>query len=296
MALVSNSSPLKARRKLGAELRILRDRAGLTVEEVGTHLNCHLSKVSRLELAKRGITRKDFQALMELYEVDEEKRAELTELMIRGKQRIPPWWQEYADVVSANYAEYMAYEAEAAKCGEYQTLLIPGLLQSADYARAVIERGIVALGPDQVDTLVEVRLRRQERLRDETPLAVEAVITEAALRLRVGGPEAMRGQLRHLREMAALDNVTLRVIPYEAGERGVSSGAFTLFSTEGDGDPDVAFTESAEATGVLRDEPLALRRLTRLFRNLSRAALPEEDGVELIERVENELGRDEQAG
>jgi transcriptional regulator with XRE-family HTH domain len=293
MALVSNSSPLKARRKLGAELRILRDRSGLTVEEVGQHLNCHLSKVSRIELAKRGVTRKDFQALMDLYEVDEERRAELTELMIRGKQRIPPWWQEYADVVSANYAEYMSYEAEAARCGEYQPLLIPGLLQSADYARAVIERGIVALGPDQVDTLVEVRLRRQERLREETPLVVEALITEAALHLRVGGTEAMRGQLRHLREVATLDNVALRVIPYEAGERGASSGAYSLLTTEGNGDPDVAFTESAEGTGVLRDEPLALRQLIRLYRNLSAAALSKEDSLELVESVEKELGRDE---
>ncbi|WKX70060.1 helix-turn-helix transcriptional regulator [Streptomyces sp. XD-27] len=287
MAVVSSGSPLAARRKLGAELRILRDRSGLTTEEVGAHLNCHNSKISRIELAKRTCTRKDFAGLMELYEVDEAKRAELSELLTRAMQRIPLWWQAYADVISATYAEFLAYESEAVRCWEYQPLLIPGLLQTQGYARAITGPGFAALGPDQVDSLVEVRMRRQERLRDEETLTLDALVTEAALRLQVGGPKTIRAQLRHLVEVASLPNVTFRVIPFEAGENGASTGAFTLFSDGKENEGDVAFMESAEAT-TFRDDALALRRLNRLFRNLSAAALSEHDTLKLVERIEKE--------
>lgn len=224
---------------------------------------------------------------MELYEVDGEKRAELTELMTRSMQRIPPWWQAYADVISANYAEFLAYEAEAVRCFEYQPLLIPGLLQTEDYARAITGPGFAVLGPGQVDSLTEVRVRRQDRLRDDAPVILDAVVTEAALRLQVGGRDVMRAQLRHLMEIAAQENVTFRVIPFEAGENGAGTGAFTLFSSGQENDADVAFMESAEAT-TIRDDVLALRRLIRLFRNLSSAALPEHETVKLVDRIEKE--------
>ncbi|ONK14252.1 helix-turn-helix transcriptional regulator [Streptomyces sp. MP131-18] len=289
MAVVSNVSPLTARRKLGAELRKLRDRTGLTTEDVGAHLNCHNSKVSRIELGKRACTPKDFEGFMELYEVSDARRKDLTTLMKRGRQRVPPWWHAYNDVISANYSEFLAYEAEAGRGCEYQTLLIPGLLQTEEYAHAVTAGGYAALGPDQVESLVEVRMRRQERLRENEPLIFDAVVTEAALRLQVGGAQVMRAQLRKLGEAARLPHVTFKVIPFEAGEKGASTGAFSLFATERDGDPDVAFTESAEATTSLRDEPLAMRRLSRLFRNLSAAALDEHATLELVQRLESEL-------
>lgn len=289
MAVVSSGSPLAARRKFGNELRVLRDEKGLTLTEVAAYLNCHNSKVSRFELAKRVCSRQDFAKLMELYEVEGEKREELAELMTRSMQRIPPWWDAHAEVISVNYAEFLAYEAEAARCCEYQPLLIPALLQTEDYARAITGPGFAALGPDQVDSLVEVRIRRQDLLRDEDrgALMFEAVVTEAALRLQVGGPEVMGAQLRHLVEMTVLHNVSLRVIPFEAGENAASTGAFTLFSSGKEADGDVAFMESAEAT-TFRDDALALRRLNRLFRNLSGAALSEQDAVELVERIEKD--------
>ncbi|MDT0320543.1 helix-turn-helix domain-containing protein [Streptomyces millisiae] len=290
MAVVSNVSPLTARRRLGAELRKLRDRAALTTEEVGAELGCHNSKVSRIELGKRACTPKDFDGFMELYEVEEgEFRDALAELMRRGRQRVPPWWHTYNDVISANYSEFLAYEAEAARCSEHQTLLIPGLLQTEGYANAVTAGGYVALGPDQVESLVEVRMRRQERLREKDPLHLQVVITEAALRLQVGGPAVMKAQLRKLAEVAELPHVDLRVIPFEAGEKGASTGAFSLFATEKNGDVEAAFTEAADATTSLRDDPAVLRRLNRMFRNLSAAAFTPEATLELVQRIESEL-------
>ncbi|WP_405610025.1 helix-turn-helix domain-containing protein [Streptomyces sp. NBC_01508] len=289
MAVLSSVSPLTSRRKLGAALRKLRDQQGFTTEEVGAHLNCHNSKVSRIENGKRTCTKKDFEAFMDLFEVTEPMLSELRELMIKGRQQVPPWWYAYSDVISASYVEFLAYEAEAVQCFEYQPLLIPGPLQTAAYARAVTATGVAALGPDQVDSLVEVRMRRQERLREEEPLILDAVVTEAALRLLIGGDAVMREQLRHLAEVSQLDNVRFRVIPFQAGERAVSTGAFTLFASQRDVQVDVAFTESAESLLCYRDDPLALKRLSRLFGNLSSAAFSEDDSRELIEDIEKEL-------
>ncbi|MFD7508494.1 helix-turn-helix domain-containing protein [Streptomyces sp. NPDC059853] len=289
MAVVASGSPLTARRKLGGELRRLRDRFGLTTEDVAAHLKCHATKVSRFELGKRSVTRRDFEALMELYDVGDEQRAELTEHMIRGKQRVPPWWDAYSDVLTVNYSEYIAYEAEAVRGGEYQSLLIPGLLQTRDYAHAVTEGGYASLGPDQVDSLVDVRMRRQQRLTEEEPLLFEGVMTEAALRLQIGGPEVMREQLRTLARTAELPNVSVRIIPFTAGAKAAVTGGFSLFGTDADADADVAFTESAESATTLKDSPIVLRLLNRQFRNLSAAALSQEDSHDMVRRIEKEL-------
>lgn len=262
------------------------------MEEAAVHLNCHNSKISRIELAQRSCAKKDFEALMDLYEVEDARRAELRELMIRGRQRLPPWWHAYSDVISANYSEFLAYEAEAAWCQEYQSLLIPGLLQTAGYARAVTHRGFNAVAPDQIDTFVEVRMRRQERLRDEQSLLLDALIMEASLHLQVGGAAVMYAQLEHLQTVSELDNVSLRIIPFEVGERGASTGVFTLFATEPGQHADVAFTESADINTVFRDNPLTVRKLRRLFDNLSEAALPEQNSHELLDCLKRKLTKD----
>jgi transcriptional regulator with XRE-family HTH domain len=282
------TSPLTARRRLGDELRLLRDRSGMTADEVGRHLGCTNSKISRMENGKRAVGKQDFDLLMELFDVEGEKLEELTALMVRGRQRLPPWWQAYNDVISANYAEFLAYEADARLCYEYQPVFVPALLQTPDYARAVTAVGFAALGPDQVDALVEVRMRRQERLREETPLVAEYVVTEAALRFQIGGADAMRAQLRHLREVVTLPNVSLSVLPFTSGENAIINAGYMLFGNGKGIDADVSFTEAADVHSF-KDDPLTVRRLQRLFRNLSGSALSAEDSLGLIERIEREL-------
>ncbi|MET9290981.1 helix-turn-helix transcriptional regulator [Streptomyces sp. NPDC003077] len=290
MASTTNVSPLTARRRLGAELRRLRDQLGMTTEEVGAYLDCHNSTVSRFENAKRACTKRDFERLMELYGVKGPQLSELTTLMVRARQRVAPWWHAYSDVISANYSEFLAYEAEATRCFEHQTLLIPGLLQTKDYAQAVTtESSFAALGPDQVESLVEVRLRRQQRLFEQDALRLQVVITEAAVRLRVGGSQVMKAQLKHLVETSGLDNVSLRIVPFAAGAKGVCTGAFTLFTTGKEENADVAFTESADYTTAFRDEGITLQRLNRRFRSLSAAALSEQESRNLIADIQKEL-------
>ncbi|MFX4291497.1 helix-turn-helix domain-containing protein [Streptomyces bohaiensis] len=292
MPATRSGAPLTARRRLGAELRSLRDRHGLTAEEVAGRLGCHFSKITRVELGQRGCGKADFDALMEIYRAGGELREELRDLLVRSTQRLPPWWRTYSDVISANYAEFLAFEAEALSCREHQIHFIPGLAQTAAYARAVTADGIAPLGPDQVDALVEVRMRRQERLTGDDALRLDMLLMESALRLRVGGARVMAGQLTHLAELVETENVTLRVVPWSAGARGASTGAFTLFSAEGERVGDVAFTESAEATTVLRDDPLAVRRLGRLYDNLSTVALSVDDSLAMVHRVRKEMIQD----
>ncbi|NJQ08212.1 helix-turn-helix domain-containing protein [Streptomyces lonarensis] len=292
MPATRSGAPLTARRRLGAELRTLRDRHGLTAEEVAGKLGCHFSKITRVELGQRGCGKSDFDALMEVYSVSGERQAELRDLLVRSTQRLPPWWRTYTDVISANYAEFLAFEAEALTCREHQIHFVPGLAQTAAYARAVTADGIAPLGPDQVDALVEVRMQRQERLAGDDAMRLEMLLMESALRLRVGGARVMVAQLSHLAELVEAENVTLQVVPWSAGARGASTGAFTLFSTDRDRSGDVAFTESAEATTVLRDDPLAVRRLGRLYENLSAVALSVEDSVAMVHRVRKEMMRD----
>lgn len=290
MSSISSTRPLAAQRRLGDELRKLREQARMTTEEVGRYLGCHNSTVSRFETGKRACSKADFHSLMELWHVEGQQLADLTELMEKASQRVQPWWFYLKDVISAHYAEFLNYEGEATTCWEYQPVFIPALLQTEAYARAVTSVGFAALGPDQVDALVEVRMRRQERLREESPLVHTCVVTEAALRFQVGGPEVMREQLRHLAEVITLPNVSLRVIPFNTGATGLVTGSFVLF-TSGKDAADVSFTESADTTS-LRDDPVTLRRLSRLFDNLSTTALPALESRELVlHHIEKELGK-----
>lgn len=288
MADIASSSPNRARRELGKALRRLRDLAGYTSEEVGAQIEVSGSQVTRIETGERTCSVKAFAALMELYDVDDDMRTELEELAKQARRRQQPWWQEqYGDTVSAKYARLLEYEHDATVRLDYQTVLLPPHFQTEDYARAVTAVGFAALGPDQVDSLVEVRMIRQHRLRDENPLTVTAVITQAALNFHVGGLEVQKAQLRHLLEVTQLPNVSLRVIPYEQGENGTQAGAFNILQLPG-GAPDVAFAESV-AGNVLLDAPLDVRRLNRLFRNLADVALDPDQSRALIQRTERDL-------
>ncbi|MFF2119303.1 helix-turn-helix domain-containing protein [Kitasatospora sp. NPDC058184] len=280
--------PLAARSRFGADLRHRREAFGWTAEEVGARIGCSTSKVTRVETGKRSATPADFEALMDLFDVSESDRGHLEALFRRGRARTAMWWDAYADVLSSRYTEFISYEHEAVAAAEYQVAYIPALLQTEAYARAVTEVGFAALGPDQVDSLVEVKKMRQRRLRDEVPLRLTAVITQAALEFEVGGPSVQAAQLRHLRETADLESVDLRVVPFDKGAEGTLTGAFTLFQGDGQESPGTAFAEAVTGTIVV-DDALGLRRLARLHSYLLRAALGPQESLALIAKIERRL-------
>lgn len=204
-------SPTVRRRELGVLLRGLRAERGWTVEQVAQRLLCSASKVSRMETGQRGASLRDIRDLCDLYEVDEDQRARLTQLAHEGKQRA--WWQP----LGLPYSTYVGLEAEADSISDYGIGVIPGLLQTADYAAAVVRSAVPRWVPEVVEQRVQARLARQRVLESESPPRFDAVIDEAVLHRVVDSPAVMRGQLSHLLEVARLPNVSLRLIPYDAG-------------------------------------------------------------------------------
>jgi transcriptional regulator with XRE-family HTH domain len=205
------SSPTIRRRELGTLLKALRTEREWTAEQVASRLGMSPSKVSRLETGQRGASARDINALADLYEIGREERQRLLELAREGKKRA--WWQP----LGLPYSGYVGREAAATEISYYGLGHIPGPLQAAGYARAVVRAAIPDAEPETIEQLVQGRLTRQQRLfRDDGP-RFDAVMDESVLHRVVGGPALMRAQFEHLLELSALPNVTLRIIRYEAG-------------------------------------------------------------------------------
>lgn len=282
------SNPRSARKQFGANLRRRREDRGFSAEEVGSEIGCSASKITRIETGERSAHPDDFGRLMDFYDVPDAEQEHLGALFRAGRRRTKEWWHAYGDVLTKNYAEHIAREAESDEVWEVQQGFVPAMCQTEAYARAVTSIGYAALGPDQIDALVEVKMRRQLRILSEDPMRFNAVITEAALRFQCGGPQAHLEQLQHLRTVMELPHVDLRIIPFSKGESGIVTGGYTLFWRDGQDEPTDAFAE-AVAGNVYIDDALGLRRLSRLYRYLSEAALPAEESVDLIDRTQKEL-------
>ena len=187
--------------------------AGLPQEQVAEYLDASAYKIVRIENAQSAVGMSDLRQLLALYEVDAETRERLIELGRNARKR-GGWWSSYRDLLPGPYVQL---EAEASLARNYEPSMVPGLVQTRDYARAVVVASSLAIPPEEVDRRVAVRMKRQERLYEENPLTLRALIDEAALHRPAGKPKIMRGQLEHLIEAADLPNVSLRVLPYDAG-------------------------------------------------------------------------------
>jgi transcriptional regulator with XRE-family HTH domain len=232
------NSPTVRRRELGAQLRALRTEKGWTVEQVAERLLMSTSKVSRLETGQRGANARDIRDLSNLYGLDDDQRQRLTDLAVEGKQHA--WWQPF----SLPYSTYVGLEAEATSIRDFGLGLVPGLLQTRDYARAVLEANVPRRAPDEVEHLIEGRVARQRRvLSAENPPQFQAILEASVLHRVVGGKTTMRAQLQRLLEASELPNVTVRVVPYEAGALPNANNKFIILRFETLRLPDVVFVE-----------------------------------------------------
>ncbi|MFR9722441.1 helix-turn-helix domain-containing protein [Streptomyces sp. MS19] len=282
------STVLMSRVTLGRALRRFRDEVHCgTLAEVADALGCDDSLLSRIENGKRPCSQELLGKLMDLYGVPADQREELAQLQAASTRRRSPWWVKYREFITSSYEQVIAFEDAAESVFECQVGIIPGLLQTEDYARAVTEVGFASLGPDQVDGLVEVRMVRQRRQLFETdqPLQCHYIITEAALNFAVGGRAAHRAQLDHLLDVSEHPGVRLQAIPYSKGAEGCQIAAFRIFTFPGDV-PDVAFSESV-AGSLTMDDPRELRRLHRLFRSLTGSAFSPGETRDLVARIKN---------
>ncbi|MEU5103191.1 helix-turn-helix transcriptional regulator [Streptomyces sp. NPDC021354] len=284
-----NSTLLMSRVTFGRALRRLRQEVKhFTIADVATTLDCDVSLISRIETGKRVCSQQHFAQLMDLYEVPPDQRDELAELYAAARERRQPWWAAYNEVISAQYERFLGFEAAASTVHEYQVGIVPGLLQTEAYAQAVTGVGFASLGADQIEALVEVRSLRQRHCLHETgsPLECHYVIAQAALDFQVGGKRTHQEQLERLLEISTHPSVDLRVIPYEKGEQAAQISAFMVLQFSDEDVPDVAFGESV-AGSLTMDDPRDLRRLHRLFRSLTDAALSPDESRDVIAHTRN---------
>lgn len=281
--MTARRSPTVQRRRLGTELRHLRDQAGMTIEEVAAALECSHSKVSRIETGQVSATPRDVRDMLNLYKVDPRERDALVQVARQARQR--GWWQAYSDTL---VVPLVGLESAADRIAQYQTMVIPGLLQTPDYARAVLRVGRPDLPRQQIERWVEFRMARQPMLtRDDAP-AFSVVLEECLLLRPVGGQGVMQEQLRRLADTAALPAMTLQVLPMTVGEHVGMSGSFTIYRFESLEDPDVVYLEHPRGDLYL-ENPEQVEPYVQAFQQLQVLAQSPAKSAALIARLVREL-------
>lgn len=268
------ASPLVRRKRLAAALRAIRESTGKSGERVAAALGWSPSKITRYELARTGLRLRDVAELLDYYDVTGSRRAQLLQLAREAEGK--GWWESSGDDISADHQLYIGYEDEAASIAICHYEVVPGLLQTEEYARWLIANyGLIEpIAPAVIERLVKVRMRRQQVLRRESPVQLSAVLDESILRRRIGDERVMHHQLAHLAEMADWPNSTIRILPLEA-QHAVLGPSFVIFRFGLLFDapiPDVVASEQLKSILIVEDEKEAhLHDL--LFRALGGASL-----------------------
>ena len=282
-------SPSVSRRRLAAELRRLREERNLTGEDVAESLGWSASKLSRIELARTGIKAADLASLLTKYGLQADHRAELLRLVAQPRTR--GWWKAYSDSIPEKFATYVVMESEAESISGWSPELVPGLLQTKDYARAAIDAHMAAtssIPPSEVERRVETRLRRQGILTSDEPTTLVSVLDESVLLRHVKSAEVMRDQLAHLIEMAELPNVTVRVLPL-AGPHPIGTGAFMRLRfapiPEIGRVSDIVYLEQLGGSALYIDDDAETHQYELGFGRLVAESLEPDQSSELIARV-----------
>ena len=278
--------PAVRRRKLGAELRTLRAEAGLTSGEAARLVGWHQSKVSRIETGASGVKPPDVRLLLDAYQVGDPQLRDML-LVLAGSDDgggRHHWWHAYRGVLPPAYRDFISLESQASTLRTLETSVVPGLLQTPEYARAVTRAAVGGLdndGPERLDALVQVRLARQDVLRADPPLALSVVLDEAVLRREVGGPGVMARQLDRLVEAAKLPQVRLQVLPFAAGAHIGITGPFVIFSFPSTSDLDVVVLDHLTSSLYLERKE-DLEAYSEAFNTLQFHALSPEDSSDYI--------------
>lgn len=278
-------TPTVRLRRLAAELWRLRAAADLSRVDVCKQTGLNHATLYRIEMAKARPQMRTLAALLTLYGVDAEQREYLTVLCHDAATQ--GWLRPYHSDLPEKYTAYISFENEAAGVRNYQSLFIPGLLQTEDYARAVI-RGVLPWATDtEVADLVQGRMDRQGVLTKEAPLKLWAIVDEAALRRMVGGTDVMRSQLQHLTEAVKAPNITFQVIPFGAGAHPGMPGSFVLMDFGDPMDTDLIYIDSM-AGDLFLEADADVRRYTSIFDNLRAVALSPGDATSLVAELAHE--------
>lgn len=274
------------RRRLRAEIRALRQRAELTQEQVAQEMDWSLSKVIRIEAGSVGISTNDLKALLRLYKIADQARvSELVALARLARER--SWWDEYKDILATQYIQFIAFEAAASSYRGFQPTLIPGLLQTEEYARITLTELGNGAGGERIDRLVKVRMKRQEVLDRADHPALHFIIDEAVIRRMVGGKDLMRRQISHIADVTDKRNVTVQVLPFDVGVHPGMQGPFVIFEFADAADDDVLYLEGPRGDMIIRDVPEDVAFYSERFEKLRHLSLNPAESVHMLKDLAN---------
>jgi transcriptional regulator with XRE-family HTH domain len=280
---VAERSPTLRRRELASRLRELRKQSGLTVDDVARHLLCSPPKVSRIETGTRSPTLRDVRDLCVLYGVSDEEQARLMTIARESKQQ--GWWNKFDDLAIESL---IGLEIEAKRISSYESCIVPWAFQTEQYAQAVI-KGILPRIDDRIlEERVTARMTRQELLRSADPPYLWSLIDESALHRTVGNGSVMREQLSKILEVAATPNVTMQIVPFDAGAHPGLDNTFTLLEFDTSVQPPVAYVENLAGTFYLERES-EIVRYREALEHLRACALSPANSAKCVQEVRKAL-------
>ncbi|MFJ5867487.1 helix-turn-helix domain-containing protein [Streptomyces parvus] len=283
----SHPRPTVRRRRLGAELKRLREKAGVRMEEAAERIGGDKPKISRQENGRQGVSKLEIEALLVLYGVSDDRlRTALTTLAREGRRK--GWWAQYSDILTAGFQERLSIESDAARILAFQPMLVPGLLQTVEYATEVIRSVNKTATEEEIDSYVEVRKSRQEIFARESPPQYLCLLDEAVLRREVGGPAVMAAQLDKILEMNNPPKLTIQVVPFAQGWHAGADGPFNVYSYPDPMDLDVVNLEYLDGALYLEEDE-SVERYQLAFDELRAAALTSRQSMELISAVKREF-------
>lgn len=283
----AGSGPTALRILLGSQLRKLRESKGISRDQAGQCIRASESKISRMELGRVGFKERDVADLLALYGVeDEETRDVVMNLVERANE--PGWWHRFNDLLPSWFQAYVGLEEAAERIRTYEVQFVPGLLQTKEYARAVIMAGAVGAAPEEIARRVDLRLERQRILDGENSPKFWAVIDEAALRRPIGGVEVMRGQIQHLIDLMNQPNVTIQVIPFSYGGHAAEGGAFSILRFSDPDLPDIVYVEQL-ASALYLDKREEVDRYSEVMERLCAVSTTPTETVDLLRQIMADL-------
>ncbi|MFF8645247.1 helix-turn-helix domain-containing protein [Streptomyces sp. NPDC015345] len=285
--MASNVNPTVRRRRLGQELRRLRELKGMTAEEVAERLLVSQSKISRLENGRRSISQRDVRDLCGVYEVEDHRIVDSLMQMAKDSRQ-QGWWHSFGDIP---YSVYIGLETDAASLRVYDPQVVPGLLQTRGYAEALITGALPETTTTDIEKRVQVRMRRQERIAaPDNPLRLWTVLDESALRRVVGSRQLMRDQLEHLVEQSQLPHVTVQVIPFELGAHPGLNGQYAILEFPDAADSSVVYIEGVTSDLYL-EKANDVQQYSVMYEHLRAQALNVEQSRQLIAGIAKDYAR-----
>ncbi|MEU6198141.1 helix-turn-helix transcriptional regulator [Streptomyces sp. NPDC047061] len=285
--MASNVNPTVRRRRLGQELRRLRELKGMTAEEVAERLLVSQSKISRLENGRRSISQRDVRDLCGVYEVEDQRVVESLMEMARDSRQ-QGWWHAFGDIP---YSVYIGLETDAESLRVYEPQLVTGLLQTRAYAEALVQGALPETSAADIEKRVQVRMRRQERIAAEhNPLRLWVVLDEAALRRLVGNRLVMREQLEYLLEMSQQPHITVQVLPFECGAHPGLNGQYAILEFADAADSSVVYLEGVTSDLYL-EKAHDVQKYAVMYEHLRAQSLNVEQSRQFIADAAKEYAR-----